>query len=201
MDCFPVVSWHHLNSVPGAPIEKRTVGSFANTFLTADAEVWINFNSSEWRMVFIGHPKHACFDRAVFNAGGRPGTTGTTVCRDCENARPLLASCFPVSLGHGPVLFYDVIHGCVWLPVLQVGRAILQDPPSWKYQRYARDSNIALPFSSTICVGSITHLPILHRSVKTNHWRKHYGNRCGNFSFSIRCRTGGQAASFERLSE
>ena len=111
MYCFPVVSGYHLNSVPGTTIEKRAVGAFANTLLTTDAKVWINFNPSEWRMVFIRDPKHACFNRAVFDASWRSGTSGTTVCGDGENARPFFAGRFPVSLGHGPVLFYDVIHG------------------------------------------------------------------------------------------
>ena len=110
MHRFPIVSWHHFNSIPGTAIEKRAVGAFANALLTTDAEVWINFNSSEGRMVFIRDPKHACFDGAVFNASGRSGTTGTAVCRNRENARLLLACCFPVPHGHGPVLFYDVIH-------------------------------------------------------------------------------------------
>ncbi len=184
MHCFPIVGWHHLDRVPRTSVEKRAIGTFANTFLTTYTEIWVDFNSPEWRMIFIRDPKHARFDWTVFNAGWRSGATGTAVCGDCENARSLFASRFPVSLGHGPVLFYDVIHGLMFdSGVYKLGGPLCKDPPSLKYHRYARDSNIALPISSTICVGSITHLPILHRRVKTNHGRKTHGNRFGNFPF------------------
>jgi hypothetical protein len=38
--------------------------------LATDTEVRIYFDPSEGRMIFVGHPEHASFDRTVFNACG-----------------------------------------------------------------------------------------------------------------------------------
>ena len=67
---------HHDDGVPGAAIEEATVRALAKALLAAYAENRIDLNASEWRMVLVGNPKHAIFDRAVFNAGGRAGATG-----------------------------------------------------------------------------------------------------------------------------
>ena len=115
MNGFPVVSWHHFNSVPGTSIEKSAVGAFANTLLTTDAEVWIYFNSSKRRVVLVRQPEHTRFDRAILDARGRAGTAGTTIRRNREYAWPLLTGRFPVALRHRPVLFYDVEHSALVL--------------------------------------------------------------------------------------
>ena len=57
MQCFPVISWHHLDRVPGATIEKRAIGSFANTLLTTYAEIGIDFDSTETKVVFDAQRK------------------------------------------------------------------------------------------------------------------------------------------------
>ena len=110
MHRFPVVRRHHLNRIPGTTIEKRTIGTLACTFLTSYAQIRIYFDSPERRMVFIGHPEHAGFNRTVLDAGRRPGTAGATVGRDGQYPRALLTGRFPVALRHWPVFFYDVVH-------------------------------------------------------------------------------------------
>src|SRR2546429_7858248 len=66
----------HDDGVPGGAIEEATVRALAKALLAAYAENRIDLNASEWRVVPVGNPKHAIFDRAVFNAGGRAGATG-----------------------------------------------------------------------------------------------------------------------------
>ena len=68
---------HHDDGVPGAAIEEATVRALAQALLAPDAENRIDLNASEWRMVLVWNPKHAIFDGAVFDAGGRAGATGT----------------------------------------------------------------------------------------------------------------------------
>jgi hypothetical protein len=69
MHGLPVIGWHHFDRVPGTAIEECAVWSFADALLAANAKVWINFNASERRMILIGDPKHARFDRAILDAG------------------------------------------------------------------------------------------------------------------------------------
>ena len=64
---FPVVSGHHLDSVPRTAVEKRAIGTFAGALLAANAQVRIYFDSSKWRMIFIGHPEHAGFNRTILD--------------------------------------------------------------------------------------------------------------------------------------
>ena len=64
---FPVVSRNHLDRVPRTAIEKCPVRTFARALLAADAEIRIYFDSPERRMVFIGNPEHAGFNRTVFD--------------------------------------------------------------------------------------------------------------------------------------
>lgn len=68
MYSFPVVSWNHLNCVPGTSVQERAVWPFTNTLLTTDAEIRIDFNPSERWVVFIGNPKHASFNRTILDA-------------------------------------------------------------------------------------------------------------------------------------
>ncbi len=98
MNRFPVIGRYHLNRVPWAAIEKRTIGSFADALLTANAEIGIHFNTSERRMVFVGHPEHASFDWTVFDTSRRACATGAAVGGDGENAWPLFAGRLTVAL-------------------------------------------------------------------------------------------------------
>ena len=110
MHRFPVVRGHHLYCIPGAAIQKRAILAFADTFLTANAEIRINFNASERRMVLVGNPKHACFDRAILDASRRACAASAAVSRDRKYARLFLASGFAVAFRHGPMFFNDVVH-------------------------------------------------------------------------------------------
>jgi hypothetical protein len=65
---FPIISWNHLDCIPRATIQKRSIGSFAGALLTADTEVWIYFDSSERRMIFIRHPEHTRLNGTILNA-------------------------------------------------------------------------------------------------------------------------------------
>ena len=127
MHGFPVVGRHHLDRVPRAAIEKRAIRTFARTLLTANAEIRVDFDPPEWRMVFVRHPEHAGFNRTILDTRRRTGASGTAIGGNREDARPLFTGSFAVALRHWPVLVYDVVH--------------------WS------DSNIALRNSSTICVG------------------------------------------------
>ena len=59
----------HHNGIPRAAVEETAVRSFADTLFASDAEDGIDLDAAEWRMVFVGHPEHAVFHRAVFDAG------------------------------------------------------------------------------------------------------------------------------------
>ena len=67
MDRFPIVSGNHFNSVPRATVKESAVWSFTDAFLTPDAEVRINFDAAKGRMIFIGHPEHAGFNRTILD--------------------------------------------------------------------------------------------------------------------------------------
>src|SRR2546421_3185964 len=106
--CFPILGRNHLNRIPRTAVEKRSIRSFARAFLTADAKIRIDFDASEWRMIFVRHPEHAGFDRTVFDTCGRAGTASAAIRRDCEDARLLLAGSFAVADRHGPLLLDHV---------------------------------------------------------------------------------------------
>jgi hypothetical protein len=95
---FPIVGWHHFDCIPGAAIKKRAIGTFAYAFLATDAEIGINFNAPEWRMIFVGYPEHARFDGTILDASRRTGTSGATVRRYRQYSWPLLAGRFAVAL-------------------------------------------------------------------------------------------------------
>ena len=110
---FPVVSRHHLNRIPGTPIKKRAVRSFANAFLAADAEIWINFDAAEWRMILVRNPEHTRFNRAILDARRRTSATSAAISSDGKYARLLLTRCLAVAFRHGPMFFDDVVHRVV----------------------------------------------------------------------------------------
>jgi hypothetical protein len=91
MHSFPIICGHHLNRIPGTAIEKCSVGSLADAFLTADAEIWINFDASEWRMVFVRDPEHAGFNRAILDARRRTRASGATISGNRKYSWSLLA--------------------------------------------------------------------------------------------------------------
>jgi hypothetical protein len=110
VDGFPVIGWHHLDGVPWAAVKEGAIGSLAGALLATDAEVWINFDSPEWRVILVWYPEHTGFDWAIFNASRRAGATGATVSGDGEDSGTLLARRFAVALRHGPMFFDDVVH-------------------------------------------------------------------------------------------
>jgi hypothetical protein len=91
MHGFPIIGRHHLDRIPRTAIQERAVWSFAYAFLTADAEIRIDFNTAEWRMIFVRHPKHAGFDRTVFDAGWGARAPRAAVGCDRKYSRSLLA--------------------------------------------------------------------------------------------------------------
>ena len=97
MHGFPIIRRNHFNRIPRTAVEEGAVRTFARALLATNAKVGIDFDAAEGWMIFVGHPKHAGFDWAVFDAGGRAGATRATVGGDGEDARPLLASGFAVS--------------------------------------------------------------------------------------------------------
>ena len=135
---FPIIGGDHLDRVPRTSIEKRAVRTFAGALLAADAEIRIDFDSSKRRMVLIGHPEHARFNRAILDTRRRSGAARATIRGDCKYARPLLARGLSVALRHRPMFLYDVEH-----PFFSLTLSVVE---SWF------DSNIALRNSSTICV-------------------------------------------------
>ena len=67
----------HHDGVPGAAIQEAPVGSFADALLAPNTEDGIDLNTSERRIVLIGDPEHAIFNRAVLNAGRRTSAPST----------------------------------------------------------------------------------------------------------------------------
>jgi hypothetical protein len=131
VDSFPIIGWHHLDGIPRAAVKEGAIRSLAGALLATDAEIRINFDSTEWRVILVWYPEHTGFDWAIFNAGWRTGTTGATVGGDGKDSRALLARRFAVALGHGPMFFYDVEHISVFVLVfLQSGRARFESPAS-----------------------------------------------------------------------
>ena len=64
---LPIVRRHHLYRIPRTTIKKRAVRALAGALLATDAKVRIDFDSSKRRMIFIGYPEHACFNRAILD--------------------------------------------------------------------------------------------------------------------------------------
>jgi hypothetical protein len=98
MHGFPIIRRHHFDCIPGTPIQECAIWSFADTFLTANAEIRINFDASEWRVIFVGDPEHAGFNGAVLNASRRSRATRAAVGCDRKYSRSLLAGRFTVAL-------------------------------------------------------------------------------------------------------
>jgi len=69
----------HFDGVPRATIQKTSVGAFAGTLFAANAELGVNLDTAEGRMLFVHDPIHAVCNRAVRNAGRRTGATGATL--------------------------------------------------------------------------------------------------------------------------
>ena len=110
MHGFPIIRRNHFDRIPRAAVEEGAVRAFAGALLTTNAEIRIDFDTAKGRMIFVGHPEHAGFDGAVFDAGGGAGAAGATVSGDGEDAGPFLARGFAVAFRHGPMLFYDIEH-------------------------------------------------------------------------------------------
>jgi hypothetical protein len=76
---FDLRSLYHYNRVPRATIQEASIRPFADTLLAADAKDGVHLNPAERCVVFVWHPEHAIFDRAVFNACRRAGTAGAAL--------------------------------------------------------------------------------------------------------------------------
>ena len=98
MHGFPIIGRHHFDRIPGTPIQECAVWSLADAFLTADAEIRINFDASEWRVIFVGDPEHAGFNGTVLDASWRSRATRAAVGCDRKYSRPLLAGRLAVTL-------------------------------------------------------------------------------------------------------
>jgi hypothetical protein len=171
VDSFPVVGRNHFNRIPGTAVEKSAIRSLADAFLATDAEIWIDFDAAERRVIFIGHPEHACFNRAILDAGRRTGATRAAVRRDSKDARPFFASCLAVAFRHGPVFFYDVEHIRSQKSEVRSQKSEVRSQKSevrsQKSEVRRLQSNIALLNSSTICVVNDSALPIELRRFTT----------------------------------
>ena len=108
MHGFPIIRRHHFDCIPGTAIQKGAVWSLADAFLTADAEIRINFDASEWRMIFVGDPEHAGFNGTVLDASRRSRATRAAVGCDRKDSWSLFARRLAVALRHGPMFFYDI---------------------------------------------------------------------------------------------
>ena len=97
MHGFPIIGGHHFNGIPGTAVKKCSVRSVADAFLTANAEVRINFDASEWRVIFVGNPEHAGLNGTVLDAGRGPSAPRAAVGGDRKNSRSLLAGRFAVT--------------------------------------------------------------------------------------------------------
>ena len=96
--CFPVVSRHHFDCVPGAAVEESAIRALADAFLAADAKIRIYFDAPKRWVIFVGHPEHAGFNWTVFDAGWRAGATRAAVSGDRKYSRPLLTRRLAVAL-------------------------------------------------------------------------------------------------------
>jgi len=82
---------HHRDGVPRAAIEEAAVRTLAQALLAADTKNGVDCDAAEWRMVLVGHPKHAVFDRTIFDARGRAGASRAAL-RDHRQFLRLLLS-------------------------------------------------------------------------------------------------------------
>lgn len=110
VESFPIFGWHHFDCVPRAAIEEGAIRSLARALLAADTKIRIDFDAAKGWMILIRYPKHAGFDRAIFDAGRRSGTAGTAIRGYREDPGLLFTTCFAVSLGHRPMFVYNVVH-------------------------------------------------------------------------------------------
>ena len=98
MHGLPIVRGHHLDGVPGTAVQKRAIRSFADAFLATNAKIRIDLDASEWGMIFVRHPEHAGFDRAILDASRGTGATGTAISGNGEYAGTFLACRLTVAL-------------------------------------------------------------------------------------------------------
>ena len=67
MHRLPIVGRNHFNRIPRTAVEKGPIRTFADAFLTTDAEIGIDFDAAEGWMIRVRHPEHASFDWTVLN--------------------------------------------------------------------------------------------------------------------------------------
>jgi hypothetical protein len=90
---FDFFGGDHVDGVPWTAIQEGAIGTLAGAFFTANAELRVHFDAAERRVVFVGNPVHAVFDRAIFDTRGRPGAAGTILSDDCKFFGNLLSWC------------------------------------------------------------------------------------------------------------
>ena len=101
---------HHVDCIPRAAIQERTVRTLSGAFRATDTGALVDLNAAEGRIVRIGHPKHASFNRTVFDTGGRARATGTAISCDGQNPGSLFSRSLSVPDGHRPLFFDNVVH-------------------------------------------------------------------------------------------
>src|SRR6516165_1723459 len=97
---------HHLDGIPRATVKECAVRALAGTFLAADAEVGVNFDAAKWRVLLVGNPVHAIFDRAVRHARGGARASGAALGNHRQLSGLLLAR--GIDSGGLRLLFDDV---------------------------------------------------------------------------------------------
>ena len=116
MHCFPIVGRDHFNRIPGTSIEEGAVWPLTCTLLTSDTEIRVDFDAAEGWMIFVGHPKHAGFNRTILDARRRARASGAAIGGDGQYARTLFARGFTIPNRHRPMLVYNIEHFVESLP-------------------------------------------------------------------------------------
>jgi len=73
---FHLCCVHHHNRVPRAAVEEGTFRTLAGALVAADAENRVDLDATKRRIVLVGNPEHAIFNRAIFYARGRTRAPG-----------------------------------------------------------------------------------------------------------------------------
>ena len=82
---------YHRDGIPGTAIQKTSIRPFAEAFLAANAQDWIDCDPAERRIILVRHPEHAIFHWAIFDAGRRAGASRAALGDDREFFGFLLA--------------------------------------------------------------------------------------------------------------
>src|SRR6267154_3813496 len=75
--------YHHYG-IPGATVQEASVRALAYTLLASNAQDCIDLDAPKRIIIFVGHPEHAVFHRAILHACGRTGTAGAALGDDSK---------------------------------------------------------------------------------------------------------------------